>query len=87
MRVVVVWGVEWGALLDEVLLVLEVAHLLIEAPSFQTVVDASELLVFSLDFSNDGASISFELGVLFVVTVVVFNLGGGSEVHHMDCHS
>ena len=78
------WGVEWGALLDEVLLVLEVAHLLMESPPFQMVADAGELLIFPLNFSNDGASISFELGASFVVMVVALNLGGGSEVHHTD---
>jgi len=80
-------GVEWGALLDEVPPVLEMAHLLMEVPSFQAVADASELLVLSLDFGNDGILISFELGVSFMVVVVVLGLSGGGEVHCTDCDS
>jgi hypothetical protein len=78
---------EWGVLSDEVSTVLEVAHLLVESPSFQAVVDAGELLVLPFDFCNDGALVGFELGLSLVVAVITFNFGGGSEVQHTDRRS
>jgi hypothetical protein len=87
LRVVAVWSVEWGTLPDEVPSILEVGHLLMELPSFQAMADASELLIFSFDLSNDGTSIGFELGSSFVMAMVVFDFRGGGEVHCMDRHS
>ena len=84
MRVVAAWGVEWGALPDEVTAVLKVPHLLVELPALQAVTDAGELFVLSFDFCNDGVSIGFELGSLLVVAVVAFDFGGGGEVQRMD---
>jgi hypothetical protein len=83
-RVVVAWGVEWGVLSDEISVVLEVAHLLMELPSFQTVADAGKLFVLSFNLCDDGASVSFELGLSLVVAVVAFDFGGGGEVQHTD---
>ena len=80
-------GVERSVFPDEDLLVLEVAHSFMEMPPFQAMVDARELLVFSFDLSNDGMLVGFELGMSLVVMVVALDLGGGSEVHHTDCHS
>jgi hypothetical protein len=77
-------GVERSALSDEVLLILEVAHPLMEVPTFQVVVDAGELFVLPLNLGDNGVSISFKLGMLFMVAVVALNLDGGSEVHRMD---
>jgi hypothetical protein len=86
-RVVAVWCVEWGALPDEVSTILEVAHPLVEPPSFQVVVDAGEFFVFSFDFGDDGASIGLELGSSLVMAVVAFNFSGGGEVQHTDRRS
>ena len=87
MRVVAAWGMEWGALSDEVSAVLEVAHPLVEPPSFQTVADAGELFVFSFDLCDDGALVGFELGLLLVVAAVAFDFGGGGEVQRTDRRS
>jgi hypothetical protein len=84
LRVVVAGGVEWRMLSDKVSLVLEVAHPFMKVPSFQMVVDASELFVLFLNLSDDGAPIGFELGTLFMVVVVAFNFSGGGEVHRTD---
>jgi hypothetical protein len=84
LRVVAAWGVEWGALSDEISAVLEVAHLLMEPPALQMVADAGEFFIFSFDFCDDGASVGFELGSSLVVAVVAFNFGGGGEVQHVD---
>ena len=78
---------EWGALSDEVSTILEVAHSLVEPPSFQAVADAGELFVFPFDLGNDGASISFELGSSLVMVVVAFDFSGGGEVQRADCCS
>jgi hypothetical protein len=86
-RVVAAWSVEWGVLSNEVLTILEVAHSLVEPPSFQAVADAGELFIFSFDLSNDGVSISFELGSSLVMAVVSFNFGGGGEVQRADRRS
>jgi hypothetical protein len=75
---------ERGALSDEVAAVLEVAHPLVESPALQTVADAGELFVLSLDFHDDGASVGFELGSLLMVAVIVFDFSGGGEVQRMD---
>jgi hypothetical protein len=80
LRVVAAQGVEWGVLSDEIAAVLEVAHPLVESPALQIVADAGEFFVFSFNFCNDGASVSFELGLSFVVAVVAFDFGGGGEV-------
>jgi hypothetical protein len=87
LRVVAVWGMEWGALSDEIPAVLEVAHLLMELPSLQVVADAGELFILSFDLCNDGTSVSFELGLSLMVVVVAFDFGGGGKVQHMDRHS
>jgi hypothetical protein len=87
LRVVAARGMEQGALSDKVLLVLEVAHLLVKMPSFQVVADAGELLVLPFNLSDDGASVSFKLGMSLVVAVVAFDLSRGGEVHRMDRHS
>jgi len=87
LRVVAVWGVKWGVLSDEVPAVLEVAHSLVEPPSFQVVADAGELFVLSFDLRDDGSSVGFELGSLLVVAVVAFDFGRGGEVQHVDRHS
>jgi hypothetical protein len=86
-RVVAAQGVEGGVLPDEISAVLEVADPLVEPPSFQVVVDAGELLILSFDLCNDGASVSFELGSSFVVAVVAFDFGRGSEVQCADRRS
>ena len=86
-RVVAAWGVERGTLPDEVLMVLEVAHLLVEPPSFQAVVDAGELFVLSFDLRDDGSSVGFELGLSLMVAVVAFDFGRGGEVQRTDHHS
>jgi hypothetical protein len=86
-RVVVARGMEWGALPDEVGVVLEVAHPLVESPSFQVVADAGELFVLPFDLCNDGASVGFELGSSLVVVVVAFDFGGGGEVQRTDRRS
>jgi hypothetical protein len=83
-RVVVVWGVEWCVLSDEVLMILEVAHSLVEPPSFQAVADAGELFVFSFDLGDDGALIGLELGSSLVMAVVALDFSGGGEVQHVD---
>ena len=85
--VVATWGVERGALSGEVAAVLEVAHPLVELPAFQTVADAGELFVLSLDFCGDGVSVGFELGSSLVVVVVAFDFSRGSEVQRTDCCS
>ena len=72
---------------DEVMAVLKVAHPLMESPAFQMVADAGELFVLPFDFCDNGASVGFELGLSFVMVVVVFDFGGGSEVQHVDCRS
>jgi hypothetical protein len=87
LRVVTVQGMEWGVLSDEVAAVLEVAHPLVESPSFQAVADAGELFVLPFDLCDDGASVGFELGSSLVMVVVAFDFGRGSEVHRTDCHS
>ena len=78
---------EWGTLSDEVPTILEVAHSLVEPPSFQAVADAGELLVLSFNLSDDGASIGFELGSSLVMAVVAFNFSGGGEVQRADRRS
>jgi hypothetical protein len=87
LRVVAVQGVEWGVLSDEVPMVLEVAHSLMEPPSFQVVADAGELFIFSLDLHDDGTSVCFELGLSLVVAVVAFDFSRGGEVQRVDHHS
>jgi hypothetical protein len=86
-RVVAAQGMEWGALSDEILAVLEVAHLLVELPPFQAVADAGELFILSFDLCDDGALVSFKVGSSLVVAVVAFNFGRGGEVQRTDCHS
>jgi hypothetical protein len=83
----VVWGMEQGALSNEVLTVLEVAHPLMELPSFEVVADAGELFVLPFDFSDDGASVGFELGSSLMVVVIAFNFSGGGEVQCTDRRS
>ena len=78
---------EWGALSDEVTVVLEVAHPLVESPPFQVVADAGELFVLPFDLCDDGASVSFELGSSLMMAVVAFDFGGGGEVQRADCCS
>jgi hypothetical protein len=68
-------------------MVLEVAHLLVEPPSFQAVVDAGELFVLSFDLGDDGALISFKLGSSFVMVMVAFDFSGGGEVQCTDHRS
>jgi hypothetical protein len=87
LRVVAARSMEWGMLSDEVSTVLEVAHLLVELPSLQAVADAGEFFIFSFDLSDDGTSISLELGSSLVMAVVVFDFSGGGEVQHADRHS
>jgi hypothetical protein len=87
LRVVVAWGMEWGTLSDEVSTILEVAHLLVELPSFQAVVNAGELFILPFDLTDDGASIGFELGSSLVMAVVALDFSGGGEVQCMDRHS
>ena len=87
LRVIAVWGMEWGAFPDEITAVLEVAHPLMELPSFQAVANAGELFVFSFDFRDDGVSVGLELGSSLVMAVVAFDFGRGGEVHRTDCHS
>jgi len=79
--------VERGALPDEILAVLEVAHSLMELPSFQAVVDAGELFVLSFDLRNDGPLVGFKLGLSLMVVVVAFNFSGGGEVQCVDHRS
>ena len=86
-RVVVAWGMEWGTLSDEVLTILEVAHLLVELPSFQAVANAGELFILPFDLANDGASIGFELGSSLMMAVVALNFSRGGEVQHADHRS
>jgi len=71
---------------DEVSVILEVTHLLVEPPSFQAVANASELFILSFDLADDGASIGFELGSSLVMAVVLLDFGGG-EVQHADRRS
>jgi hypothetical protein len=87
LRVVTARGVEWGALSDEVMVVLEVAHPLVESPPFQAVADAGELFIFSFDFRDDGASVGLKLGSLLVMAVVAFDFSGGGEVQRVDHRS
>jgi hypothetical protein len=87
LRVVAARGMERGALSDEVLTVLEVAHSLVEPPSFQVVADAGELFVLSFDLGDDGTPVSFKLGLSFVIAMVVFDFSGGGEVQRTDRHS
>ena len=61
-------------------MILEVAHSLVEPPSFQAVADAGELFILSFDLHDDGASVGFELGSSLVMAVVAFDLGRGGEV-------
>jgi hypothetical protein len=68
----------------EVASVLEVGDPLVEAPSFEAVVDGDELFVFALDFCHDGAPVRFELSVSLVVLLVPLNLRRGCEVHATD---
>ena len=46
--------------------------------------DAGKLFVFSIELSDDCISVSFKLGVSFVVVSVMLDFGGGSEVHQVD---
>ena len=78
------WGVEWGALPDEVTAVLAVAHPLVESPALQMVMDAGELFVLSFNFRDDGSLVSFKLGPSLVVAVVAFDFGRGGEVQCVD---
>jgi hypothetical protein len=78
---------EQGVLSDKVSTIFEVAHSLVEPPSFQAVADAGELFIFSLDLSDDGASISLELGSSLVMVVVALDFSGGGEVQRTDCRS
>jgi hypothetical protein len=71
---------EQGMLSDEVLMVLEVAHLLVESPSFQAVANAGELFILSFNLGDDGVSIGFELGSSLVMVVVVLDFSRGGEV-------
>jgi len=67
--------------------VLEVGDPLVEVPLFQTMANGCELFIFMLDFSDDGMSVSFELGLLLVVTLIPFNLCRGCEVKATNHHS
>jgi hypothetical protein len=87
LRVVAARSVEQGMLSDEVSTVLEVAHPLVESPSFQAVADAGEFFVFSFDLGDDGVSIGLELGLSLVMAVVAFNFSGGGEVQRADRRS
>jgi hypothetical protein len=87
LRVVTARGVEWGVLPDEVAAVLEVAHPLVESPSFQAVADAGELFIFSFDFRDNGVSVGLELGSSLVMAVVAFDFSRGGEVQHTDRRS
>jgi hypothetical protein len=87
LRVVAAWGMEWGALSNEVSTILEVAHSLVELPSFQVVVDAGELFVLSFDLGDDGMLISFKLGSLLMMAMVAFNFSRGGEVQCADHRS
>jgi hypothetical protein len=58
----------------EVAVVLEVGNLLVEPPSFQAVVDGGELLVFSLNLSNDCILVCLELGMSLVMMLVLLHL-------------
>jgi hypothetical protein len=86
-RVVMVWGMEWGALSDEVSVILEVAHSLMELPSLQVVADARKFFVLSFDLADDGTSVGFELGPMLMVAVVALDFSRGGEVQCVDCHS
>jgi len=79
-RVVAAWGMEQSVLSDEVLLILEVAHSLVELPSLQAVADAGELFVLPLDFGDDGMPIGLKLGLSLVMSVVALDFCGGGEV-------
>jgi hypothetical protein len=83
-RVVAARSVEWGTLSDEVPTVLEMAHPLVEPPSFQVVADAGEFFVFSFDLGDDGASVGLELGSSLVMAVVALDFSGGGEVQRAD---
>jgi hypothetical protein len=74
-------------LLDKVVLVLEVAHLLVELPALQSVLDTSELFILPFNLSDNGIVIGFKLGTPFMVAVVLLNLCSGGKVYRMDCHS
>jgi hypothetical protein len=87
LRVVAARGMEWGAFPDEIAVVLEVAHLLVELPPFQAVADAGELFIFSFDLRDDGASVGLELGSLLVMAVVAFDFSRGGEVQRVDRRS
>ena len=53
---------------------LEVGNSLMEAPSFQVVVDGGEFLILALDLCDDGAPVCFELSVLLVVSLIPLDL-------------
>jgi hypothetical protein len=74
-------------LVREVASVLEVGDALVEAPSFEAVMDGDELLVFALDFCNDGVSVRFELSAPLVVSLVSFHLCRGCDVEVADRRS
>jgi hypothetical protein len=74
-------------LLDKVPSILEVAHSLVELPSFQVVADAGEFLVLPLNFTDNGMLVGFELGSLLVMAVVALDFSGGSKVQRADHRS
>jgi hypothetical protein len=85
--VVAARGIEVAPLAGEVLMVLEVGHSLVEAPTFKAVADGNEFFVLLLDFSDNGMPVSFELGTSLVVALVALHFGRGGEVQRMDCCS
>ena len=66
---------------------LEVGDLLVEAPSFQAVVDGGEFFVLALDLCDDGTPVCFELSASLVVSLIPLDFCGGCEVDVADCRS
>jgi hypothetical protein len=86
--VIVVGGMERVvSLMLEVTSMLEVGDTFMKSPSFQAMVNGCKLLVFSVDFSNNGVPVCFKLGALLVVALVALHFGRGHEVEGTDRHS
>jgi hypothetical protein len=80
-RVVVALGMECFGFPVEVATMLEVGHMFMKAPAFEVVLDAGELFIFPVKLGDDGMVVSFELGMAFVVALVMLDFSGDSEVH------
>ena len=86
--VVVARGMEGVvSVMCEVASMLKVGDPLVETPPFQAVANGCELLIFTLDFSDDGTPICLELGTSLVVPLISFDLCRGREVEVTDHRS